>query len=476
MRKIRNTVLEDLHVSAYAAGGKSIARLEGKVVFIEGAVPGDIVDVRLSKNKKDWAEGKVIRFKGLSQDRTTPFCKHFGICGGCKWQMLPYQKQLEYKQQEVADQMKRIGKIELPEMLSIAGSDATKYYRNKLEFTFSSKRYFTQEEIDLMPMPAEGPRGLPSIPALGFHVPGSFDKVVDIEECFLQASPSNEIRNVVRKYALEQGISFYDIRNHTGLLRNMMVRLCTTGDLMVNVVFGNEDEKVRIDLMEFIKGHFSEISSLYYTINRKMNDSLQDQEPILYHGKAFAIEQLGGFNFKVGPKSFFQTNTKQAERLYQITKEFANLGGNEIVYDLYCGTGSIGIFLSGGAKKIIGVEVIAEAIDDANENASINGIDDALFFAGDVAEVCTADFFKGHGKPDVIITDPPRAGMHEKLVMQILDMQAPVVVYVSCNPATQARDLQLLSEKYMVAAIQPVDMFPHTHHIENVVKLILKDL
>ena len=476
MSKVKNKVLENLEVTGYAAGGKSIAKLEGKVVFIEGAVPGDVVDVRLSKNKKDWAEGKAIRFERFSQDRVVPFCKHFGVCGGCKWQMLPYEKQLQYKQQEVADQMKRIGKIDLPEMLPIAGSSETIYYRNKLEFTFSSKKYFTQAEMDAIPMPEDGPRGLPSIPALGFHVPGSFDKVIDIDECFLQSSPTNEIRNFIREYSLAHGVSFYDIRNHTGLLRNLMVRLCSTRDLMVNLVFGDDNEKIRIVLLDAIKLQFPQITSLFYTINRKMNDSLQDQTPILYHGNPFAIEQLGNLKFKVSPKSFFQTNTKQAERLYQITKDFADLKGHEIVYDLYCGTGSIGIFLSDRAKKIVGVEVVEEAVEDAHENATLNGINNAAFFAGDVANVCNDVFFEQHGRPDVIITDPPRAGMHEKLVNQILMMEAPVVVYVSCNPATQARDLQLLSEKYRVTAIQPVDMFPHTHHIENVVQLRLKDL
>ena len=474
MGKIKNKVLENLEVTGYAAGGKSIAKLDGKVVFIDGAVPGDVVDVRLSKIKKDWAEGKAIRFERFSQDRVVPFCKHFGVCGGCKWQMLPYEKQLQYKQQEVADQMKRIGKIDLPEMLPIAGSSETIYYRNKLEFTFSSKKYFTQAEMDAIPMPEDGPRGLPSIPALGFHVPGSFDKVIDIDECFLQSSPTNEIRNFIREHSLAHAVSFYDIRNHTGLLRNLMVRLCSTGDLMVNLVFGDENEKIRILLLDAIKLQFPPITSLFYTINRKMNDSLQDQTPILYHGNPFAIEQLGNLKFKVSPKSFFQTNTKQAERLYQITKDFADLKGHEIVYDLYCGTGSIGIFLSDRAKKIVGVEVVEEAVEDAHENATLNGINNAEFFAGDVATVCNDVFFEQHGRPDVIITDPPRAGMHEKLVNQILMMEAPLVVYVSCNPATQARDLQLLSEKYEVTAIQPVDMFPHTHHIENVVQLRLK--
>jgi 23S rRNA (uracil1939-C5)-methyltransferase len=467
-------VLEKVPVVAYAAGGKSIAKLEGKVVFIEGAVPGDVVDVRLSKNKKDWAEGKAIRILEYSKERVSPFCKHFGVCGGCKWQMLPYAKQLEYKQEEVEQQMKRIGKVQLPEMQPIAGARETTHYRNKLEFTFSAKKYFTDEEMRSIPMPEDGPRGLPSIPALGFHVPGAFDKVIDIEICHLQADPSNAIRNQIRAYALGKGYTFYDIRNHVGLLRNLLVRNCTTGDLMVNLVFGEDDAKARKDLMEYIKVEFPSITSLYYTVNTKFNDSLHDQSPVCYHGNAYAIEQLGGLKFKVGPKSFFQTNSKQAELLYTITKEFAELNGSQVVYDLYCGTGSIGIFVSDLAKKVIGVEVIAEAIEDANENAALNTINNANFFAGDAAEICDDAFFATHGRPDVIITDPPRAGMHAKLVEQLLQMEAPLVVYVSCNPATQARDLQLLSVKYHVTAIRPVDMFPHTHHIENIVQLKLR--
>jgi 23S rRNA (uracil1939-C5)-methyltransferase len=474
MRKKKNPVLTGVQVESYAAGGKSIARVDGKAVFIEGAVPGDVVDVRLSKNKKDWAEGKAIRFQSYSADRETAFCSHFGVCGGCKWQMLPYAKQLVYKQEEVEQQMKRIGKVELPEMQPIAGAQETRHYRNKLEFTFSSRKYFTDAEIAGMEMPEEGPRGLPAIPALGFHVPGSFDKVIDIDTCYLQQEPSNAIRNAVRAYALEKGYSFYDIRNHVGLLRNLMIRRCESGELMVNLVFGEDDEAARLDLMIYLRDAFSEITSLYFTINRKFNDSLHDQVPVLFAGNPYVVEVLGGLKFKVGPKSFFQTNTRQAEVLYSITKSFAALTGKEVVYDLYCGTGSIGIFVSDQAASVIGVELIPEAIADAEENAVLNGIGHAKFFAGDVADICTTDFFAVHGRPDVIITDPPRAGMHEKLVQQILEMAAPVVVYVSCNPATQARDLQLLSEKYAVTAIRPVDMFPHTHHIENVVQLKLK--
>jgi len=474
MRRKKDALMENLEVIAYAAGGKSLAKKDGKVIFIEGAVPGDVVDVRLTKNKKDWAEGAVKKFHQYSSDRVAPFCKHFGVCGGCKWQMLPYEKQAFYKQSEVEQHLRRIGKLEIPALQPIAAANETKYYRNKLEFTFSSKKYFTHEEMAALQLP-EGERiGLPSIPALGFHVPGAFDKVIDIDECFLQQEPSNMIRNQLRNFVLEKGFSFYDIRNHVGLMRNLMIRQCTTGDLMVNVVFGEQDQAAIVEVMNFMKLSFPEITSLYYTVNTKFNDSIFDQSPVLFSGNPHAIEQLKQWKFKIGPKSFFQTNTRQAEQLYQITKDFAELSGDEVVYDLYCGTGSIGIFVSDQAKKIIGVELIEEAIDDARENASLNDISNALFFAGDVADVCKHDFFEQHGRPDVIITDPPRAGMHEKLIHQILYMEAPTVVYVSCNPATQARDVQLLGEKYDVTAVRPVDMFPHTHHIENVVQLKLK--
>ena len=474
MRRKKAAVMLELEVVSYAAGGKSVAKKDGKVIFIEGAVPGDIVDVRISKNKKDWAEGVAQHFHRYSADRSTPFCKHFGVCGGCKWQMLPYKKQVKYKQAEVEEQLKRIGKINIPAVQEIAAASQNTFYRNKLEYTFSSKKYFTREEMGALQLP-EGERvGLPSLPALGFHVPGSFDKVVDIEECYLQPEPSNEIRNRLRTYVLEKGFSFYDIRNHSGLMRNLMIRNCSTGDLMVNVVFGEDQPEAVLEVMNFLKKSFPSITSLYYTINRKFNDSIFDQSPVLFHGNAYAIEKLQQWKFKISPKSFFQTNTQQAERLYTITKEFAALTGNEIVYDLYCGTGSIGIFVSDKAKKVIGVELIDEAIEDARENVVMNSIQNAVFYTGDVASICNDVFFEQHGRPDVIITDPPRAGMHEKLVQQLIAMEAPVVVYVSCNPATQARDLQLLSVKYEVTAVKPVDMFPHTHHIENVVQMKLK--
>ena len=460
-------------MTGYAAEGKALARLEGKVIFISGAVPGDVADVLLTKNKKDWAEGRAMQIKEFSKERQQPFCKHFGTCGGCKWQMLPYKKQLEYKQQEVEQNLKRIGKAELPEMLPIVGGADTIHYRNKLEFTFSNKRYLLPEEIASAQTDLNNDSG--NSGALGFHAPGIFDKVISIDECWLMDGVNNRIRNTIRSFALENGFTFYDIRQHTGWLRNIIIRLCTTGELMVNICLNHDAEEDRKRLFDHLLQQVPEITTLLYTINPKWNDSIYDLTPQVYYGKGYAIEKLEAFSFKISPKSFFQTNTRQAEKLYSITRDFAGLTGNETVYDLYCGTGSIGIFLSRLAKKIIGVEVIEEAIVDAKENAALNKIDHAEFFAGDVIKICNDAFFATHGRPDVIITDPPRAGMHPKLVQKILEIAAPVVVYVSCNPATQARDLNLLGEKYEVTHIQPVDMFPHTHHIENVVRLKWKD-
>lgn len=465
MRKKKNIVLEEVLVENYAAEGKSLARQEGKVIFIENVVPGDVVDIRLSKNKKDWAEGYPIQFKSYSKERVEPFCQHFGVCGGCQWQMLPYQKQLQYKQQQVIDNLTRIGKIKLPQPLPIAGATEDRFYRNKLEYTFSTKEYIADKNFDK----TDKEKSFRNV--LGFHAKGFFDKIVNIEKCWLQPEPNNEIRNALREFAWDKKLSFYDYREHTGFLRNLQFRICTTGEVMVNVVFGENNEEKRKEVLHFLQQQFPQITTLLYTINLKKNDSLNDLEPIAYCGKGYVIENLEEFQFKIGPKSFFQTNTKQAEKLYQITREFAELDGSQILYDLYCGTGSIGIFCSKGAKKIIGVEAIEEAIHDAKENALLNNIDHAEFYAGDVIDICNDEFFSKHGKPDVIITDPPRAGMHEKLVRKILEIEAPTVVYVSCNPATQARDLALLDEKYAVTKLQPVDMFPHTHHIENVVQL-----
>ncbi|MBL7700889.1 MAG: 23S rRNA (uracil(1939)-C(5))-methyltransferase RlmD [Ferruginibacter sp.] len=475
-----------------------MAKLDGKVIFVSGAVPGDIADVLLTKNKKDWAEGRVLKINEFSKERIEPFCKHFGVCGGCKWQMLPYQKQLQYKQQEVQQNLRRIGKVDMPEILPIVGAEDTVHYRNKLEFTFSNKEYYPAPpppkggfsepensgslhdlpEYSKAPLPeglGEADPPLGGGGALGFHVPRIFDKVIDIEECYLMDEVNNKIRNTIRTFALENNFTFYDIRQHTGWLRNIIIRLCTTGELMVNICLNYDEEADRKKLFEHLLQQVPEITTLLYTINPKWNDSIYDLTPQVYSGKGIATEKLQDFEFKISPKSFFQTNTKQAEKLYTITRDFAGLTGNEIVYDLYCGTGSIGIFVSKQAKKIIGVEVIEEAIADAKENAALNNIDHAQFFAGDVIKICNDDFFAEHGRPDVIITDPPRAGMHEKLVNKLLEIAAPKIVYVSCNTATQARDLGLLSEKYSIEKIQPVDMFPHTHHIECVVLLKLKN-
>ncbi len=466
-KKNKNIILENISITDYAAEGKAIARLDGKVIFISGAVPGDTADILLTKNKKDWAEARALRITSPAPDRVIPFCKHFGICGGCKWQMLPYEKQLQYKQQEAEQNLKRIGKVEVPEIMPIIGCENSIHYRNKLEFTFSNKRFLTSEEIGSADVVTQQD-------ALGFHVPRIFDKVIDIFECYLMDDVNNKIRNSIRDFAKQQGFAFYDIKEHTGWLRNIIVRLCSTGELMVNICLNHEDEANRILLLDHVLQSVPSVTTLLYTINPKWNDSIYDLTPQVYSGKGYVTEKLEGFEFIISPKSFFQTNTKQAEKLYSVTRDFAGLTGNEIVYDLYCGTGSIGIFVSSLAKKVIGVEVIEDAIEDAKKNAALNNIEHAHFFAGDVIKICDDHFFDKHGRPDVIITDPPRVGMHEKLVIKLLEMAAPKIVYVSCNTATQARDINLLSEKYKVEKVQPVDMFPHTHHIECVVLLTLK--
>ncbi len=479
MRKPKKiTILPQVLIEDYAAEGKSLARNDGKVIFVEGAIPGDIADLRITKSKKDWAEATVQRFHVLSPQRVSPFCTHFGTCGGCKWQMLPYAEQLKYKQREVEQQLKRIGKLEIPDLLPIIGSDATTHYRNKLEFTFSNKRYLTKEELGERLKSRENNQDeeqvIPEDPALGFHVPRLFDKVIDIETCHLQPEPSNAIRLFIRQFAIEHGYSFYDIRAHQGWLRTLIIRTSSLGEAMVNVTFGHDHESDRCLLFDALLKAFPKITTLVYTINPKWNDSLHDLNPVTYYGEGYMKEKLGDFIYKIGPKSFFQTNTAQAEKLYEVTRSFAGLTGNEVLYDLYCGTGSIGIFCSKSAKKVIGVEVVAEAIEDAYENARMNQLNNVSFFAGDVIDICTDAFFAEHGRSDVVITDPPRAGMHEKLVHKLLEMEAPRIVYVSCNPATQARDLQLLIQKYSIEKLQPVDLFPHTHHIENVALLKLR--
>ena len=475
MRKKKEApLLENVLIEDYAAEGKSLARVNGKVIFVEGAVPGDVVDVQLQKNKADWGEGFVKKFHTYSPIRVKPFCTHFGVCGGCQWQMLPYEQQLVYKHKQVFDNLTRIAKIPLPVIPPILGAKETQGYRNKVEYTFATEKFIPFEEFKAMK--AAGLEPVKSIGAGGFHARGFFEKVVEIDTCYLQSEPTNEIRKIAVQFAIENEMPFYNIKQHQGWLRNMFIRNTTKGEWMVNIILGYDGGEKREALLNLFLKKFPQITTLLYTINEKRNDSMQDLVPQVYFGTGYITEALENFDFKISPKSFFQTNSKQAESLYQVTRSFAELTGKEVVYDLYCGTGSIGIFCSKEAKKIIGVEVVADAIEDAKENARINNLAHTAFFAGDVINICDDAFFETHGKPDVIITDPPRAGMHDKLVKKLLEIQAPLIVYVSCNPATQARDLSLLGEKYTVTKIQPVDMFPHTLHIENVVQLKRTDL
>jgi 23S rRNA (uracil1939-C5)-methyltransferase len=473
-KKKEAPILENVLIEDYAAEGKSLARVNGKVIFVEGAVPGDVVDVQLQKNKADWGEGFVKKFHTYSSIRVKPFCTHFGVCGGCQWQMLPYEQQLVYKHKQVFDNLTRIAKIPLPVIPPILGAKETQGYRNKVEYTFATEKFIPFEEFKAMK--AAGLEPTKSIGAGGFHARGFFEKVVEIDTCYLQSEPTNEIRKTAVQFAIENEMPFYNIKQHQGWLRNMFIRNTTKGEWMVNIILGYDGGEKREALLNLFLKKFPQITTLLYTINEKRNDSMQDLVPQVYFGTGYITEALENFDFKISPKSFFQTNSKQAESLYQVTRNFAELTGNEVVYDLYCGTGSIGIFCSKEAKKIIGVEVVADAIEDAKENARINNLAHTAFFAGDVINICDDAFFQTHGKPDVIITDPPRAGMHDKLVKKLLEIQAPLIVYVSCNPATQARDLSLLGEKYTVTKIQPVDMFPHTLHIENVVQLKRTDL
>jgi 23S rRNA (uracil1939-C5)-methyltransferase len=474
VKKKNPVILENVLVEDYAAEGKSLARSNGKVIFIENTIPGDVVDVYLFKNKKDWAVGWPMYFKEFSANRVEPFCRHFGVCGGCQWQMLPYEQQLMYKQKQVADNLKRIGRIALPQMLPIIGCEDTRYYRNKLEYAFSAKKFIPDGEFRKLKAANADIDAAGMEDVAGFHAKGVFDKVVEIDVCHLQPEPSNELRKAIVAYAKKNKLSFYNIEEHQGFLRNMQLRMATTGEIMLNIVFGYDDEPVRKKLLDYVLKQFPEVTTLLYTINSKMNDTLNGVEPVTYYGKGYIIEKLETFQFKISPKSFFQTNTKQAENLYRITRDFSELDGTQTVYDLYCGTGSIGIFVSNLAKKIIGVEIVEDAIKDAHENTVLNNIQHASFFCGDVIKICDDEFLDMQGKPDVVITDPPRAGMHKTLVEKIIQICAPIIVYVSCNPATQARDLFLLDENYSVEKIQPVDMFPHTHHIENVVQLKLR--
>jgi 23S rRNA (uracil1939-C5)-methyltransferase len=456
---------EQVEIIDIGAEGKAIAKVDDVVVFVPHAIPGDVVDVQVTRKRKRFREGRVVRYLQLSTDRVEAFCEHFGVCGGCKWQSLPYSKQLFYKQKQVADQLSRIGKIELPEIKPILASANTTFYRNKLEFTFSNKRWLTESEI------SEGSE-IKQHNALGFHVPGLFDKVVNIEKCWLQPEPSNAIRDTIREYAFTQKLDFFDIKTQQGFLRNVIIRTSSNGEVMVIISFFREQEAERIGLLDMLAAKFPEITSLMYVINSKGNDTILDQDVITFNGRDYIFEEMEGLKFKIGPKSFYQTNSQQAYELYKVTREFAGLNGNEVVYDLYTGTGTIANFVAASAKKVVGIEYVPEAIEDAKFNSELNGIVNTSFFAGDMKNVLNEDFIAEHGRPHVIITDPPRAGMDAKVIETILDTAPERIVYVSCNPATQARDLDLLDPMYKVEKIQPVDMFPHTHHVENVVLLV----
>lgn len=460
-------LIENVEIVDIAAEGKAIAKIDDMVVFIPYVVPGDIIDLQITRKKNSYAEGRPVRFVSYSPNRTEAFCEHFGICGGCKWQILPYTEQLKYKQKQVTDNLVRIGKIELPEIQPILGSAKTEFYRNKLEFTFSNKKWLTQEQIN-------SNESFDNMNALGFHIPGMFDKVLDINKCWLQDDISNRIRNFVRQYCIDKEYTFFDLRNKGGLMRNIIVRTSTTGELMLIVVFYEASRTKHEDLLNAIADKFPEITSLLYIVNEKANDTITDQIVLRWKGNNFIYEEMEGLKFKIGPKSFYQTNSEQAYELYKVARDFAGLTGNELVYDLYTGTGTIANFIARQAKKVIGIEYVEDAIEDAAYNSKNNKIKNTLFFAGDMKDILTQDFIDKYGRPDVIITDPPRAGMHEDVVSTILFAEPERIVYVSCNPATQARDLALLDAKYKVTGVQPVDMFPHTHHVENVVLLVKK--
>ena len=463
-QKKPHPIFTNITITDIAAEGKAIARINDIVVFVPYVVPGDVVDLQVVRKKSHFMEARPIHFHSYSSNRTEAVCEHFGICGGCKWQTLPYAEQLKYKQQQVIDNLTRIGKVELPAITPILGSERTEFYLNKLDFTFSNKRWRTNEEI------AEG-KVFETMNAVGFHIPGAFDKVLDINKCWLQNDISNEIRNEIRTYALAKELTFFDLRAQEGFLRTMMVRTTSTGELMIIMVFYYEDKEAQDALLQHIADKFPQITSLLYIINSKANDTITDQEVHVFKGNECIFEEMEGLKFKIGPKSFYQTNSEQAYELYKITRNLAQLTGNELVYDLYTGTGTIANFVAHQAKQVIGIEYVPEAIEDAKVNSAINSISNTLFYAGDMKDILNAAFIETHGKPDVIITDPPRAGMHDDVINAILFAAPDRIVYVSCNPATQARDLSLLDAQYKVDQIQPVDMFPHTHHVENVVLL-----
>ncbi len=456
---------ERLEILDAGSQGKAIAKKDEIVIFVTEVVPGDVVDVQIKKRKKNYQEGYPVKFHKYSTQRVEAFCKHFGTCGGCKWQNMPYQNQLFYKQKQVKDNLERIGKIQPGEVNEIIPSLNDKYYRNKLEFTFSNQRWLAKEEIG-------NEQSQESLKGLGFHVPGRFDKIVDIEHCFLQPEPSNAIRLAIKNFAIKHRLSFFDIKNKHGFLRNLIIRnSSSTGEVMVILVFFYEVKKLRENLLRFLKDKFPQITSLMYVINPKMNDTITDLDVKLFAGRDYIIETMENLKFKISPKSFYQTNSEQAFQLYQIVREYAQLSGNEVVYDLYTGTGTIANFVASQARLVTGIEYVPEAIEDARINSSINEINNTRFFAGDMKDIFVSDFISQQGRPDVLIADPPRAGMHKDVIKNILNASPGRIVYVSCNPATQARDIELLSEKYKTTKIQPVDMFPHTHHVENVALL-----
>jgi 23S rRNA (uracil1939-C5)-methyltransferase len=457
-------LLEGIRIMDVAAEGKAIAKVDDLVIFIPFVAPDDIADIQLTRKKNSYAEGKAVRIHSYSKQRVDPVCEHFGVCGGCKWQHIAYPYQLGFKQKQVVDNLTRIGKIALPDFNPILGSAETLHYRNKLEYTFSNKRWMTEEEI------ASG-ESFNDMNAIGFHIPTLFDKVLDIKKCWLQDDITNRIRLEVRAFAIAHNLSFYDLRNRTGWLRNMIVRTSTTGELMVIMVLGGENESDRRLLLDHLRETFPQITSLTYVINEKVNDTITDLDVITYSGNDYIFEEMEGLKFKIGPKSFYQTNSRQAYELYKVVRNFAGLTGAELVYDLYTGTGTIANFVASQAQKAIGIEYVPEAIADAKVNSGINGISNTEFFAGDMKDILNEAFINEHGKPDIIITDPPRAGMHNDVIDAMLFASPQRIVYVSCNPATQARDLSLLDAAYEVKAVQPVDMFPHTHHVENVVLL-----
>ena len=460
---MKNKLFENVLIETVAAEGKCIARIDGQAVFVGGVAPDDVVDLKIIRKKKSYLEGKAVKFHEYSKQRTEPFCEHFGLCGGCKWQHLSYQHQVAAKRQQIIDNFERIGKFNFPEINPIITSEDTKFYRNKLEFTFSNKRWLSHEEVKSEVIIDRS--------GLGFHIPKQFDKIVDIKNCYLQKEPSNEIRNAIRDFAISNQLSFYNISEFRGLLRNLVIRTSSTGQLMVILQFGEKDQKGTNRIMEFILKTFPQIDSLYYVINLKKNETFHDQELILYAGKPFIEEKIGELIFKIGPKSFFQTNTEQAQKLYAKAMEMAKLQGDEIVYDLYTGTGTIANYVAKNVHKVIGIETIKEAIDDARENANLNNISNCSFITGDIKDTLTKEFIEQNGNPDVIITDPPRAGMHIDVVETILQAKPNRIIYISCNPATQARDLARLTDEYEIEEIQPFDMFPHTHHLENIASL-----